>query len=367
MSQIRPYKQVLNFLNEIIEQSAYAPDLKLPSERMLATKFDASRRSIRLAYDKLIEENIVVKVHGKGYFTTGKKEKRDKNSPLSVKKIYFIVPALKTVFAQNILNGITDFCDEHTMDVSIKLSKSSLEKESQYVNSAYLADAKGIILFPIDNELVNTELLKLASNRYPVAVIDRYFKNVNSSFISTDNFNAMIEAVKFLKSKKHENLLYLTSPTSLATTVGERLNGFLTGFEKYYGKKGNDSVITIQDFSYEQIFNGVTSYVKNNPKTEVIICPGVRAVTDAIISALNSIKLSIPKNIKLMVFDNDFSYTEVNLVKPYVIEQDSYQIGYSSAAALYNQIYGDLRTVSIRLPVKIVDYSKKRLNKKRPL
>ncbi|MBQ7374227.1 MAG: GntR family transcriptional regulator [Clostridia bacterium] len=367
MEQLRPYKQVFNFLIEIIEQSAFAPDLKLPSERMLATKFNASRRSVRLAFDKLIDENLVIRIHGKGYFTTGKKEKKDKNSPKSVKKIYFIVPALKTVFAQDILNGITDFCDEHTMDVSVKLSKNSIEKESQYVNSAYLSDAKGIILFPLDNELVNTELLKLSANRFPVAVIDRYFQNVNSSFISTDNFNAMVEAVKFLKTKKHKNILYLTSPTSLATTVGERLNGFLAGIQKYYAIDGKESVITLQDFSYEQIFNGVTSYVKNNPLTEVIICPGVRSITDAIISALSSMNLSIPKDIKLMVFDNDFSYTEVNLIKPYVIEQDSYQIGYRSAAALYNQIYGDLRTVNIRLPTKIVDYSKKRLNKKRPL
>ena len=65
-----------------------------------------------------------------------------------------------------------------------------------------------------------------------------------------------------------------------------------------------------------------------------------------------------------MIFDNDFSSTEISLIRPYVIQQDAYQIGYRSAASLYNQIYGDLRTEIIRLPVSIVDYTEKKHTEK---
>ena len=58
-----------------------------------------------------------------------------------------------------------------------------------------------------------------------------------------------------------------------------------------------------------------------------------------------------------MLFDNDFSSTEAKLIRPYVIQQDAYQIGYRSAATLYNQLYGDLHTEIIRLPVKILDFT----------
>ena len=67
----------------------------------------------------------------------------------------------------------------------------------------------------------------------------------------------------------------------------------------------------------------------------------------------------MPKDIKLMIFDSDFSFTENNLIRPYVILQNAYEIGYRSAAALYNQLYGDLHTENIRLPIKIIDYTKK--------
>ena len=362
MTAMRPYKQVLTFLMEIMEQDDFAGNCKLPSERMLAIKFKASRRSIRLAYETLIEQGLVVRIHGKGHFTTGSKTRSAKNDSLALKKIYFVVPFLKTKFTQDILNGVTDFCDEHTMDVSIKLSKCSVTKEARYINSALSSDAKGIILFPIDNEPTSDELFKLSSNRYPIAVIDRYLKNIDSSFISTDNYNAMIEAVKFLHAKNYSNILYLSPPISLATSVEELLNGYQDAIQTYYNGNVTSNVLTFAHFGHDEIYNGVVNFLKDHPETEIIITTGARENTDAVISAVQSLNLSIPKDIKLMTFDCDFSSTEIELFRPYVIKQDAYQIGYKSASALYNQIYGDLRTETIRLPVSIIDYSEKETN-----
>lgn len=353
----RPYKQILDFLMDLIKEISFEENYKLPSERMLATKFNASRRSVRMAFEHLLERGLVTKIHGKGYFTTGNQSKDNPLHATASKKIFFIVPALRTRFAQDILYGISDFCDEHTMDVSIKLSKGNLKKEAQYIHSAISSDTKGIILFPIDNELVNQELLKVSTNRYPLAIIDRYFQNVNSSFISTDNYNAMWEAVKFLHSKKHKEFLYLTSPTSLATSVGERLQGYLDGIKSFYKKSGSSSILTLKSFSFENIYNNTLNYLKEHPDVEVIIATGVHPTTDAVIAAANELRLSIPKDIKLMLFDNDLSYTENKLLRPYAIQQDAYQIGYRSASTLYNQLYGDLRTENIRLPVKIIDHT----------
>ena len=358
MSSNRPYKQIMNFLMEIIEQADFAPNYNLPSERMLAVKFSASRRSIRLAYDNLIAQGFVSKMHGKGYFTTGNREAYRDELHLSAKKIYFIVPALRTIFMQDILNGITDFCDEHALDVSIKISKGDFAKETHYIHSAFTSDAKGIILFPLDNEPMNNELLKLSASRYPVAIIDRSFKNINSSFISTDNHNAMMEAVRFLHGKKHKHPLYIAPSLNLASSTEERVNGYRAGLTKYYGGAKDSNLLIVEYFSHEEIYKNTIAHLKAHPETDVLIIPGVQVATDAVIAALNELKLSIPKDIKIMLFDSDFSTTEINLIRPYVIKQDAYQIGYRSASALYNQIYGDLRTVAIRLPIHIIDYAK---------
>ena len=356
MSAIQPYKQVLNFLMEIIEQAPNEPNYRLPSERMLAIKFRASRRSVRMAYEKLLSQGIVEKIHGKGYFTTGKS--KHKHDALTEKSVHLIAPYFHTRFSQEIAHGVFDFCNEHTMDLSIKLSMGNLSKEAQYIQSAFSSNVKGIILFPTDNELINHELLKLSANRYPIAIIDRYFKNVNSSFISTDNYGAMMDAVRFLSAKKHKRILYLTSPTSLATTVEERLNGYLAGYAKYFGEGGERTVLTLQNFGISDVAQAVHAHLTAHPDTEVLLTSGSRTAIDAIVATANKLGFSFPKDLKLMVFDNEFSDTEIHLLRPYVIQQDARQIGYQAAATLYNQIYGDLRTKTIRLPAHIVDYTK---------
>ena len=359
MDSIRPYKQVLQFLTEIIEHANYTPNYKLPSERMLAIKFKASRRSIRMAYDSLIAQGLVIKIHGKGHFTTGNKNKRGYDAHTHIKQIYFVVPEIGTEFPRNILNGITDFCDKHAMDVSIKISKGNFAKEERYISSAFLSDVKGLILFPIDNDSVSENLLKLSASRYPVTIIDRYFKNVNSSFVSTDHYSAMLNAVRFLKEKNHKHILYISPLVSLATSVEERINGYYEGLDKYYHSRENGDLLIMNTFNPAEVKKELTAYLKAHPKTDVIITTGLRSTTDAVIASVHGLKLSIPKDVKLMVFDNDFSTTELKLFRPYVISQDAYQIGYKSAAALYNQIFGDLRTENVRLPTTIIDFSKK--------
>lgn len=363
MKSTRPYKVVLEFLSDYIEQHKDEVNCKLPSERMLAIKFNASRRSVRRAYDQLILKKTVVKIHGKGHFTTGYKKSASDVAPSSLKEIFLIIPALKSAFTHDILIGISDFCDEHELEVSLKFSRGKPTLQNHYINSAVKSGAKGIILFPIDNETFSDDLLKLSESRFPLTIIDRHSKNINASFVSTDNTNAMIDAVKFLHSKKINSMVYMTSPQSLATTVAERLNGFKEGFKKYYGKNPDDSILMLDNFTPKEIYRRLEEYLTTHPVPQVIITPGVQHITDSIFVVLNYMNLSVPKDIRFMLFDNDLSYHETQVLCPYVIMQQAYLIGYESAKFLYNQIYGDLRTFSKRFPITIVDYSKKTKNK----
>lgn len=357
MKANRPYKYVLDFLKENIAQLNYEPNRKLPSERMLALKFNVSRRSVRLAYNHLIEKNLVSRVHGKGYYTSA--QPSDGQTPAPHKEIYLIIPSIKSSFCHEIFIGIVDFFDEHSLDVSLKFSNGELLKENQYIDYALKSEAKGIILFPIDNETFNDNLLKLSTNRYPLTIVDRYFKSLNASFVASDNVNAMYEAVKFLKSNNVENFIYLTNASSLATSVEERLEGFKEGIMKFYGTTPDDFLLTLENFSPNVLIKKLTKYFSTHPIPKVIIIPGVQYIVDSIMVVLTKFNLSPIKDIKFMLFDNDLNYQVTSYLQPYVILQKAYQIGYESAALLYNQMYGDLRTETKLFPVDIFDYSKK--------
>jgi GntR family transcriptional regulator len=62
------YEQIATTLQQEIEQGAYAPSGKLPSEAELSERFTVSRVTVRLALGRLVDERIVERKQGKGTF-----------------------------------------------------------------------------------------------------------------------------------------------------------------------------------------------------------------------------------------------------------------------------------------------------------
>ena len=345
-------REIANYLAEIIEKNSGTPNYKLPSESVLQKQFGVSHVPIRSAYAHLIERGLVINWHGKGYFI---KDALYKNTTPSLKKICFITPHMDALFMRNIFKGINQFCDEQMLNVSFLPSDQSIKKEQSLLQSLKNSDFKGLIIYPIDNEFYNEELLKLSMRHFPIVIIDRNLKGVNISFIAMDNYNAMVNAVKFLHDKKHKNIVYVAPPASLATSESERINGFNHGLFKYYGVAKDINLLKIKPEDYPVIKQSLVKYLKEHPDTDVLIVTGKQA-TPALQAAAD-LNIPIPQKLRLMIIDNELSETEKAFVQPYILHMDGYEMGRKAAAALYNQIYGNHHIISESLPTTIIDCS----------
>lgn len=358
MSDTTIYKKIIEYLLDFIVTNGNMPGYKLPSERNLAEKFKASRRPIRFAYAKLIESGVAEKVHGKGYFVKNPVKVKKINIPKQVpKNIIFITPAINSLLLRQIITGMKKFCEEHHLELSIKICDQNIEKENQYIRNVPASKANGLILYPVDNEYYNNELLKLSMSKFPITIIDRQYKGLKFSFIAMDNYNAMVDAVKFLYSKKHKNIVYITPPASLATSIEERINGYNHGLFKYYNMAKSENLLKIKPDDLPAQKKALGDYLKKYPDTEVIIVTGVQAT--AALQAAMELNIPVPEKLKLMIIDCELSEVEIIAVKPYIVEVSGYDMGYKAAAALYNQMYGDLRIITEKLPVEIIDSSDK--------
>ncbi len=348
------YNEIESYIKDIIEQNASVPNYKLPSERMLSLKFDVSREPIRHAYENLIKKGWVVKTHGRGYFIQSEAIARSAGIQQNI-KISLIISDVSTRYTHDLLSGINAFCWEHQMELSILISGSDAEKENTLLKSAAHSGTKGIILFPVNYDTsYNDALFSLTAKKFPLVMIDRTLP-VRASYVASENHQAMIDAVKFLHHKGVQNLMYLSPPTTLCSTTETRLNGFTHGLLRYY-QKIEPRNIQIVNKTPDIIKDTVIQYLKKYPDTEVMIVLGT--ICPAVLMATDELGLRIPQDLKLMIFDDELSHAEYNALKPYLIKQDGYHIGYYAAQALYNQIYGDSRPVTQMLPVTIIDTSK---------
>lgn len=351
------YDKIYKYLFGFILQNGNTLNYRMPSERMLALKFNTSRRPVQYAYKKLIKQGYVYKIHGKGYFIKdffAPSELSSTKFP-SATKILFVTPTIKTTFMQQIIAGISQFCNDHHIELSINISENSITKETQILQSV-ATNFDGVILFPLDNEYYNEALLKLSISKFPLTIVDRSLQNLHIPFVTTDGFKAMTDAVQFLYEKNFKEFVFITPPQTTASTVIERINGFNHGLFKFYGAVQQKNLLLISGDQQEQI-STIVDFLKKYPQTEVIISMGPQI--NNIIFAVSQLGLSIPENFRLMAFDSEFTPSETKAYKPYIIEQDSKKMGYVAAELLYNQIYGDFQVTTKKLSTKIIDCSDK--------
>ena len=261
MSETALYKKILKELKTIINENKAIKNYKLPSERMLAIKFNASRLPVRAAYQRLIEQGLVESIHGKGYFIKTPKISPLKNASLK-NQVLFVTPSIKTNFARKIYSGMSDFFEKNNVELSVKISDDNAKKEKQMLDSAFYSNYDGLILFPVTNDYYNETLLKLSISKFPTVIIDRYIKTLNLSFITTDNYTAMENVVKYLYQKKYKNLVFVTHEASTATTVEDRINGYNHGLFKYYSYASASNILLLKAEDKDYIYKTIKNYNK---------------------------------------------------------------------------------------------------------
>ena len=344
-------REIAIYLTELIEKNGGIPNYKLPSESVLRKQFGVSNIPVRSAYASLIERGLVINWHGKGYFI---KDALYKNTPPGLKNICFITPGVQALFMRRVIDGIKDFCEANMLNLSILVNDQNAKKERIFLQSLKQSGFRGVIIYPVDNEFYNEELLKLSLKRFPVVIVDRNLKGVNISYVAMDNYKAMVDAVKFLHNKKYKNIVYVTPPP-IATSIEERLNGFNHGLFKYYGTANAANVLKIKPDNYPDIRQSLVKYLKTYPDTEIVIVTGAQAT--AALQAAADLNIPVPKKLRLMIIDNELSDTEKAIVQPYILYMDGYEMGYKAVSVLYNQIYGETRVVSEKLSSKLIDCS----------
>lgn len=345
------YKHIMDYLLEIINRNAGIPNYKLPSERMLAASFDTSRKPVRNAYESLIERGYVTNIHGRGYFIRSDIKPDNLLAAFHKElKISFVIPSILSRFSHAILSGVGDFCTENNIEYSIHVSDNSSEKESALLRSVPHSGSMGTILFPADNDkFCHDELVRYTVRKYPFVLVDRSLPNIRASFVASDDHKAMVDAVSFLHREGYRNPLFISPPSTEASSVESRINGYTHGLLKSYQTMSPRNLLNLND-SHLRPEYFIAKHLRQYPDTDVIIAPGTQ------LKLLTAAMQELDLHIQLMLFDDELSNKEREKLKPYFIQQDGYHIGYEAAQILYGHILGDMRPVTRRLPVTITDF-----------
>lgn len=341
------YKQIQTYIVDHIQQGIWKPDSKIPSENELAEQFNVSRITIKKALDDLVEEGLIYRIQGKGSFIAANSDGEPTiyNIPasktnLDQKLIAVVTPHLSSELASDTYAGIETTLAKHGYKMIICQTHDSQKAEEQIIKEVRQLGVAGIIIYPVEGETYNEEVLRLTLKDFPVVLIDRYFRGIEVNSVSSDNHQGSYEAICHLIGLGHSRIGMISTSYQGTTSIEDRIIG--------YEKALTDKEVPIDHHLYllnpqksggnkeirENTKKKIQAFIRNNPDMSAIF-----AITSGIevLEAIMELGLQIPEDLSLTMFD-DSSLSHFFKTPPTCVKQQGYTIGEEAANLLVSSI-----------------------------
>jgi len=212
--------------------------------------------------------------------------------------IALVVPSLKNPFFSEIASAINLEARKSQYITLIGDSDDDILIEKDEVKQLSSRNIDGMIIVPCGNEY--DHLLNLKESGTPVICIDRYFKNQEISYVTSDNYDGAYTATQYLIGQGHTNIACIQGVEYSLPNV-ERVKGFKDAM--------NDNRLTTysvsgDDFSEQ---NGYleTKLLLQNSKRPTAIFGLSNTISMGALRALKEENILIPDEISLLTFDDN--------------------------------------------------------------
>jgi GntR family transcriptional regulator, arabinose operon transcriptional repressor len=346
------YIQIQNHYRGLIQSGKLQGGDKIPTEKEIAEQFDVSRITVANAINELAREGWIYRIPGRGSYVKGIPEsngskakstpsERDEPSIQPARpKIGLVFPHVEDMFAIRLIRGISYVIESSGYSLVMMFSLNSKEREVEIIQELK-HKVEGLIIFPVDAEIYNEEIIGLKMSGYPFVLIDRYFPGVETNVVYSDNVLASKLAVDHLWKLGHRNIAICSDTPASTVTVDDRISGYMKALVEK-GALINPAMI-LNDFDSELPFEDPEhpfyKFVKSRMATAYIVLNspfGVRLWT-----ITQKLGLSVPGDLSIVTFDNPGEMPDERSLFTHIDQSESH-IGAKAGQLILEAVNGGL-------------------------
>jgi LacI family transcriptional regulator len=213
------------------------------------------------------------------------------------------VDDLANYFFGHLANTVEEEADKLGYTVMVCSSENNEGKSRHILNMLVDKQMDGYIIAPTKAML--PELQKLIKEKKPAVLIDRYYKQLDSSYVTIDNINGSLEAVNYLAKKGHRRIALVTNLTDQLQMI-QRMEGYQLGLKKSKIQLNQEIIKKIPfGLSDENVVKEIKEFIKLNENKIDSIFFTSNNLGVAGLEALRSIGKKIPDDISVICFDDN--------------------------------------------------------------
>lgn len=214
------------------------------------------------------------------------------------KTIALIVPSLKNPFFAEIASVVNAEVRKYNCITIIGDSDDNIENEKTEVLHLLSRNLDGMIIVPCGDEWKHLE--KIKEKGVPLICIDRYFEDLDLSFVSSDNYEGAYSASKYLIEHGHTSIACIQGVRHSTPNI-QRVKGFVDAMTN----AGITSYRVTGDAFSEQNGYLETKLLLRQKVRPTAIFAFSNTIAMGCIKALKEENVKVPEDISLLTFDEN--------------------------------------------------------------
>jgi LacI family transcriptional regulator len=147
---------------------------------------------------------------------------------------------------------------------------------------------------------IEQDIQALLDDGLPVVLFDRYFPDIDTSYVVLDNYQASFDAVNYLITKKHKNIALV-----LLDSGQSQMRDRQAGYTDALSAHGLRTLIKKVPFSNDsdKTVKELVKFVNKNPQIDALFF-ATNYLAFSGVKALNQLKLKTPDDLAVIAFDD---------------------------------------------------------------
>ncbi len=347
------YTQLVSVFRTRILNGSLAAGARLPTELELAHEYNISRGTIRQAMTILVHEGLLERIPGRGTFV---RPIAAPVPPVEItpgdRRIGLLLSYRRSTLDLDMLSGVEYTAKARGYQVSFAFTEESADQQTRDINRLRADHVAGMIIFPLSDVSYDESIWKLHADGVPFVLVDRYFPDLNTDYVTSDNLGGAYRATEHLIILGHTRIgfCYASFGTTQTTSVRDRYEGYRRALAEY-GIPYDETLVFQRDTV--QTRNLYLDYLTRPNRPTAIFVSHDHEAGEAL-RAASQLGISTPEELAVVGFDNAqfAAYTNPPLT---TIAQPAREVGMHAADLLISRLEGNRGPAKhIELPTNLV-------------
>lgn len=211
------WESIAGEIRNDIESGRLKPGDRIPSETVLAERWQVARMTVHRAMRRLQEEGLIARRRGMGTIVADFR-------PQTTATIALVLREQDDTFGAGYASGVHRVLPEQCR--LVVYSAPDVAREAQLLDQVSHETA-GLICFPTSDPPNTPRLRALVESGFPLVCIDRVPDGLKADGVVTDNLGATVEAMREMINRGHSRIAYFGASNLHISSARERYDGYV--------------------------------------------------------------------------------------------------------------------------------------------